>query len=131
MLDKYPEKVKLVVKHFPLSNHKFAKAAAAAALAADRQGKFWEFHDKLFENYRNLNNAKIQEIAGKLGLDMVQFNKDIKEPAIQNLIVRDMRDGQRIGVRGTPSVFINGKLVKNRSLQGIEQIIDKELRKGG
>ncbi len=130
MLEQYPEKVKLVFKNFPLANHKFARLAAAAALAADRQGKFWEFHEKLFENYKNLNNTKIHDIAKALGLNVARFDRDLKEPTIQNLIARDMRDGQRIGVRGAPAVFVNGKFLKNRSLVGFQKMIEKELKKG-
>ncbi|MBL7178295.1 MAG: thioredoxin domain-containing protein [Desulfobacteraceae bacterium] len=72
-------KPKLVFKNFPLSKHKFAMKAAAAALAANKQGKFWEFHDRLFKNYKNLNDTKIQEIAKELALDMERFNKDLKD----------------------------------------------------
>ena len=131
MLDKYPEKIKLVFRNFPLANHKFARTAAAAALAADRQGKFWEFHDRLFQNYNSLDHAKIQNIASVLGLDMTRFTRDMRDPAIQRLILRDMREGQKAGVRGTPTMFINGKLVKKRNLQDIQRMIDRELKKSG
>jgi len=130
VLDKNPDDVKLVFKNFPLAMHKSAKQAAAAALAANEQGKFWEFHETLFENYRTLNDAKIQEIAEGLGLDIEKFNKDTNSQAIQELIVRDMRNGQQAGVRGTPTIFVNGKLLKNRSLQGFQEMIDAELNKG-
>lgn len=129
MLDKYPDDVKLVVKHFPLSNHKFAKKAATASLAASAQGKFWEFHSKLFKNYKNINDTKIQNIAKELGLDMEKFNKDMQSPAIKNLIARDVNNGRQIGVRGTPTIFINGKILKNRSLSGFSQMIEAELSK--
>jgi protein-disulfide isomerase len=129
VLDKYPENVKLVVKHFPLANHKYAHKAATAALAANVQGKFWEFHNKLFNNYDVINDAKIQDIAKELGIDMEKFNKDMQSPAIKSLIARDMNNGRQIGIRGTPTVFINGKTLKNRSLQGIYQVIEAELKK--
>ena len=129
MLDKYPKDVKLVHKNFPLSKHKFAMKAAAAALAANTQGKFWEFHDRLFKNYKNLNDTKIQEIAKELALDMDRFNKDMKDPAIQKLIIRDVKDAQKAGVRGIPTVFIGGKLLKTRSLQGFQRMIEAELKK--
>ena len=129
MLDKYPDKVKLVVKNFPLNKHKFARKAANAALAANEQGKFREFHHRLFENYNALNDAKIQDIAKELDLDMEKFNKDTKSSAFQNLINRDVRNGIQIGVRGTPTVFINGKVLKNRNLSGFIEMIEMELRK--
>jgi len=131
VLDKYPEKVKLVFKNFPLSSHKFAKQAAAAALAAHAQGRFWEFHHKLFENHRSLSDAKILEIAKVLGLDMQRFNRDIRDPAVQRLIFRDVRDARQAGVRAAPTVFINGKLLKNRSLPGFQQMIEDELKRPG
>ena len=131
VLDKYPNNVKLVVKNFPLSSHKFARKAATAALAANVQGKFWEFHSQLFKNYKVINDAKIQEIAKNLGLDMEKFNKDLQSPTIKSLITRDVSNGRQIGVRGTPTIYINGKALKNRSLPGIYQVIEAELKKKG
>jgi protein-disulfide isomerase len=130
VLDRYPDTVKFVVKHFPLSSHKFARKAATAALAANNQGKFWEFHHKLFENYRALNDAKIEEIAKELELDMDKFATDMKSPGVVGMINRDVRDGRQIGVRGTPTVYVNGKLLRNRNIQGFMEMIDAELKKG-
>ena len=129
MLDKNPEKVNLVIKHFPLNSHKFARRAASIALAADRQGKFWECHDKIFKNYKSINEAKVQEIAKEIGLDLAKLNNDAKDPAIQKLISRDLVNGRQSGVRGTPAIFVNGKLLKNRSLAGFQQAIDAALKK--
>ena len=129
MLDKYPDKVNLVIKHFPLGSHKFARRAAAVALAADRQGKFWECHDKIFENYKIINEAKVQEIAGEIGLDLERLNKDSRDPAIDKLINRDVINGRQSGVRGTPAIFVNGKRLNNRSLAGFQQAIDAALKK--
>lgn len=131
VLDKYPDNVKLVIKHFPLANHKYAHKAATAALAANVQGKFWEFHSKLFKNYKVINDTKIQDIAKELGLDMEKFNKDKQLPAIKRLIDRDVSNGRQIGVRGTPTIFINGKSLRSRSLPGIYQVIEAELKKAG
>jgi len=131
VLDKYPNNVKLVVKNFPLSSHKFAQKAATAALAANIQGKFWEFHSQLFKNYNVINDAKIQEIAKNLSLDMEKFNKDMQSPTIKRLIARDVSNGRQIGVRGTPTIYINGKVLKNRSIPGIYQVIEAELKKKG
>ncbi len=129
MLDKYPKDVKLVTKHFPLANHKFARQAATAALAAGKQGKFWEFHDKIFENSKSLSDSKVQEIAKELKLDEAQFSKDLKDPAIQKLIGRDMNNGLQAGVRGTPTIFVNGKLLQKRNMQGFQEMIEAELQK--
>ncbi len=129
MLEKYPEDVKVVFKNFPLTMHKFAKPAAKGALAAHKQGKFWEYHHKIFQNYKALNDDKLREFAEELNLDMDKFNKDINDAEIENLINRDVMDGMRVGVRGTPTIFVNGKLLKNRSLQGFQIMIDAELKK--
>jgi protein-disulfide isomerase len=131
VLAKYPNDVKLVIKNFPLRNHKFAHKAATAALAANAQGKFWEFHSQLFKNYKVINDTKIQDIAKELGLNMEKFNKDMQSPAINSLITRDMNNGREVGVRGTPTIFINGKILRNINLPGIYQVIEAELKKVG
>jgi protein-disulfide isomerase len=128
VLEKNPESVKLVFKHFPLSTHKFSRQAAIAAVAAGRQGKFWEFHDLLFKDYNRLNEQKIIEIAQKLNLDMKRFDQDRKAPGIVALINRDLAEGNRVGVRGTPTVFINGRLLRNRNLAGFQDMIEEMLR---
>ena len=130
MLGQYPNDVKVVFKNFPLTRiHKFAMNASVAALAANQQGKFWEYHDELFKNYNQLNDEKFDEIAGSVGLDMEQFKKDMQNPALSAMVQRDLQDGVAAGVRGTPSIFVNGRLLQQRSLQGFQQIIDEELAK--
>ena len=129
VLEKNPDKVKLVFKNFPLRNHKFAMDAATAALAAEKQGKFWEFHDLLFKDYNRLNEQKVKEIAQKLKLDMERFEKDRKDPRIRALINRDVSEGNRAGVRGSPTIFVNGRLLRNRSPAGFQELIEKALKK--
>ena len=127
MLDKYPKQVKLVFKNFPLSSvHQFAYQAAVAALASNAQGKFWAFHNKLFENFRALNNAKIQEIATELKLDIGRFNKTMQDPSIKKLIDRDIKDGEQAGFTSIPAIFVNGKLTSQRAIEGV---IEAELKK--
>ena len=128
MLEKYPNDVKLVIKHFPLDNHDYARKAAIAALAAGKQGKFWEVHEKLFANQSDLNDTKVEAIAGELGLDMEKFKKDLQDPAIASVIDRDMNDGLKANVQGTPSIFINGKLLNQRNylLQAVEAALKKK-----
>lgn len=105
--------------------------AATAALAAGSEGKYWEFHDLLFKNYNKLNDQKIQEIALELGLDQAEFNEKMKDPRIRAAIRQDVQEGARAGVRGTPTIFINGKRLRDRSLRGFQAAIDKELQKLG
>ena len=129
MLEQYPGKVKLVFKNLPIRSHAYSVQSAMAALAAEKQGKFWEFHDLLYKNYSSLNKEKIQEIATTLELDLEQFNKDIKDRVLQAKINQDLRDGAKAGVRSTPTVFINGWQVQDRNLNGLKNRVDKELKK--
>ena len=129
VLETYPDKVKIVFKNFPLRNHKNALKAATAALAAGSQGKFWEFHDLLFKNYKSLNDKMINDIGVILKLNQTELDQKMKTPEIANQIRQDTADGQKAGVRGTPAVFINGKLLRDRSLNGFKAIIDEALKK--
>jgi protein-disulfide isomerase len=127
--DRYKDQLKIVVKHFPLKSHKFARKAAQASLAAHEQGRFWEFHTKLFENYQSINDDKIVQIAGELELDIDKFKNDMNSPKIQRIINRDIQNGRRIGVRGTPTIFINGKRTNLRNPAEFIKKIDSELKK--
>ncbi|MBW2581426.1 MAG: thioredoxin domain-containing protein [Deltaproteobacteria bacterium] len=127
MFESYHKEMKLVFKNFPLRNHKFAWPAAIAALAANKQGKFWELHDQLYENYNRLSDQKIREIAQQVGLDIEKFDKDMKDPELKAIVERDFQEGARAGVRGIPTIFVNGRQLKNRSFQGFQAAIEKEL----
>jgi protein-disulfide isomerase len=131
VFETYPKVVKLAIKNFPLPNHKFARQAAVAALAANRQGKFWEFHDELYKNYSRLNEEKIQEIAQQVGLDTAKLDQDMKAPEINAIVENDLREGKNAGVRGIPTIFINGRLLRDRSLAGFQAAIEKELAEEG
>jgi protein-disulfide isomerase len=129
LLKKYPAKVKLVFKNFPIRSHKYAVKAAVAALAAEPLGKFWEFHDMLFSSYNRLNDQKIQEIVDLLSLDEIKFKEQQKNPNITKRIRQDYEEGIRLGVRGTPTLFINGKKLRDRGMKSMEAAIEKELQK--
>ena len=129
MLDKYAKETKFVVKHFPLRSHRFARKASAAALAAKEQGKFWEFHEKLMENHRNLDENKIQDIATELHLDMERFTQDMNSAPVNDLIVRDLREGRALRIRGIPTVLVNGRIVAKPSPQNLEETITEALNK--
>ena len=131
LLEKYPTELRVVFKNFPIRSHKYAFTSAMAALAAGQQGKFWEFHDELFKNYNRLNDQKIQEIVKQLNLDQTKFNEDTKSPVEAARVRQDYEEGIRLGVRGTPTVFINGKqFKKKRSMKSMEAVIEKELKAG-
>jgi protein-disulfide isomerase len=129
VLEKYPQKARLVFKNFPIRSHKLAQPAATAALAAGKQGKFWKYHDRVFENYNKLSNELLDQFARDLGLDMNSFAKDRGSQEIASLINRDTREGSRIGVRGTPTIFINGKRLGQRSIEAFSAAIESELKR--
>jgi protein-disulfide isomerase len=129
VLEKNPSTVKIVHKNFPLRNHKYATTAAVAALAAGRQGKFWQFYDELYKIYNQINDQKILEIAQKLVLDLEQFEIDIKDPKLRQMIQQDYQEGVQSGVRGIPTIYINGKQMRGRSVNDFQVAIDKELAK--
>jgi len=127
VVEKYPGKVKLAFKNFPLSSHRNARNAALTALAANRQGKFWNVHDLLYENYNSLNPQKIDALAAQTGLDMEQLKKDRVDPQLNAQISKDIEEGTNVGVRGTPTIFVNGRLLQERSMAGFSQLIEEEL----
>jgi protein-disulfide isomerase len=129
LLEKYPDQVKLIFLSFPLRNHRFAKKAAIAAFAAKKQGKFWEYHDRLFANLDSINDQKFLEIAREVGLDMERFEKDINDLKIVARINQDIRLGAYLEVRATPTVFINGSVSKGRTLEALQADVEQELRK--
>ena len=128
VLETYPTHVKLVFKNYPLRNHNYAQKAAVAALAARKQEKFWEFHELLFENSAKLSDQKIKEISEWMDLDWEKFSNDMEDPEIIAMINRDKSEGNRARVRAVPTVFINGRRLKNLSLQGVGAIIENELQ---
>ena len=130
--NRFAKEVKLVIKHYPLTNiHKHAFSAAVASLAAHRQGKFWEFHKAVFKHYKDMNEAKIDEAATAVGLDMERFQKDRKDKALQDMVLADMNNGRQVGVKGTPTIFINGIQMRGRSENALVEQIQSELKKAG
>lgn len=127
VLDKYPNTVKIVYKHFPLASHKEAVPAALASMAAAEQGKFWEYHDELFRNQGFLGSAKYVEIAQNLGLDLKKFTLDVMRPSLRQKIEEDVADGKKAGVTGTPTIFVNGRRLEKRDIKSISILIDEEL----
>jgi protein-disulfide isomerase len=129
VLKTYPMDVRLVYKDFPLSFHKQAKNAARAAHAAGEQGKYWEMHDILFENYNKLADDKYGEFAAQLGLDVKKFAGDFKSGKYDSLIEEGMGMGPKLGIRGTPTLFINGKRMQGRSFDDFKRYIEQVLKK--
>ncbi len=134
---KYPDQVRVVYKHFPLGFHEAARPAAVASVAAQEQGKFWEYHDVVFEATakRQLSGSdeELVKYAQQAGLDVEQFKKDMADnkAAYEARIDGDYKEGQRVDVRGTPTLYINGKKVRNRSVAGMSEVIDQILKEQG
>ena len=129
VLDKYPDSVKVVFKHYPLAFHKQALPAAFASMAAGEQGKFWEYHDELFLHQSSLSTEKYTEIAQNMGLDLKAFSLDMMRPSIRKKIEQDMSDARSAGVTGTPAIFVNGRKVKKRDIGTFSKMIDSEIGK--
>jgi protein-disulfide isomerase len=127
VLDKYPGSVKVVFKHYPLAFHKQALPAAQASMAAAEQGKFWEYHDELFINQNSLGSEKYLEIAESLGLNIKKFSLDMMRPSLRQKIEQDVADAKKAGVTGTPTIFVNGRILKKRDFSAISKLIDDEL----
>lgn len=127
VLAAYPSDVRVVFKQFPLGMHPNARPAALASLAAGQQGKFWEMHDLLFQNSADLSRAKLEALALTLGLDVPAFVAAMDGPTLAQQVDSDLAQGRAANVRGTPSLFVNGWLATNRSLDGLRALIDREL----
>jgi protein-disulfide isomerase len=129
VLEKYQGKVRLVFKHYPLVElHPSAPSGHRAALAAHEQGKFWEMHDRIFANQRAMTRQDLLGHAGALGLDMTKFMADLDGPRLQAVLDRDLAEGRKVGVEGTPTFFINGTaVVGSQPLDAFVKVIDKAL----
>lgn len=111
LLKEYPQKIRLVYKHFPLGFHQFAQKAAEASECASEQDSFWEYHDKLFENQSDYSVENFKKWAGDLGLKTSQFNDCLDTDKYASKVQADAKEGQQVGVNGTPATFINGQLI--------------------
>lgn len=126
----HPKDVRVVYKNFPLSFHPQSRPAAAAAIAAGKQGKFFEFRYKVAPHYRELSDSLYLAVAKELGLNMERFKKDMAlTPEVSKILENDIDLGRRVGVEGTPTIFVNGRLAQERSLDYFEQLLKKS--KGG
>ena len=128
MLKKHGKDVNLVIKHYPLRTHKYARPASLAALAADKQGKYSEL-TRIFYQKKNLNDETVKQYAAEAGLDVKQFEKDKANPALQQIILQDVNAARQVKVRGVPALYINGRLVKNRSPNAMSLMIEEELKR--
>jgi protein-disulfide isomerase len=103
------EKVRFVYKFLPLAMHPHGEVAARAAIAAQMQGKFWEMHQKLFANGQHLEQSDLDAYAGAIGLDVGRFRADMESPAAKERVEADRKLAESLGVKGTPTLFIDGR----------------------
>jgi len=124
-------KVKLYFRNFPLSSlHENAEKAAEAALCANEQGKFWQYHDKLFANQTALAVTNLKQYAKDLGLNSQNFDSCLDSGKTAEQVKKDTNDGAAYGVQGTPSFFINGTLIVGaQPFSAFQQAIDAALKK--
>jgi protein-disulfide isomerase len=129
VLERYPDQVRLVHRHFPLDNiHPFARPASEAAMCAEEQGKFWEYHDGIFALQGKLGDGSLVEIASSIDLDADAFGLCIEERRYKDFVEADFKAGQEAGVTGTPSFFLNGiKLKGARNSDELSRYVDLEL----
>jgi predicted DsbA family dithiol-disulfide isomerase len=129
VLARYPETVRVIQRHFPLDSiHPFARPAAEAAMCAEEQGKFWEFHDAIFARQGRLAEGSFAEIGTELELDSEALSTCISERRYADFVQADFMAGQQAGVTGTPAFFINGIPLKGaRDADDLSQIVDSEL----
>jgi protein-disulfide isomerase len=132
VLKAYDGKVRLAFKNLPLPFHQEAKPAAAAALAAGEQGKFWEMHDAMFANQKGLNSVYYLAKAKELGLNIEKFKADMVSEKVTKQIEEDMELAKKHGISGTPGFFVNGVAVKGaQPFPAFKTIIDQWLEKKG
>lgn len=132
VMDAYPDKVRWVFKNFPLPIHPDAPLAHKAAIAAGEQGKYWEMHDLIFENQKSMKREHLLTFAQKLKLDLAKFTAALDAPSSPAIISRDMEEGKRIGINGTPTFLINGRgIVGAQPYAAFDQIIQEELARLG
>lgn len=129
VVKQYDGKVRLVFRQFPLDFHQQAAKAAEASLCAADQGKFWEYHDKLFASQQALQVADLKQYAGELSLDAAKFGECLDSGAKAAQVNADLEAGKKVGVNGTPAFFINGVMLSGaQPIEEFKSIIDEELK---
>ena len=130
VLETYPRQVRLCFKHFPLSLHTNSRLAAEAAMAAQKQGKFWPYNDKLWANADNLTPAVLEKIAKDVGLDVARWRGDMNSDEVKAAVAQDKSDGTTLGINSTPAIYINGRKYGGRhDMESISDWVDEELGK--
>ncbi len=130
VLATYGDRIRFVYRHYPVPGHAAAKPAAEASECAKEQGKFWPFHDRLFANPSKLSDADLKAHAAAVGVDISAFNACVDSHKYQSLVETDAKDGDAVGVNGTPAFFINGRMISGaQPFDVFKKLIDDELQR--
>jgi len=129
VLAEYGDRVRFVVRDFPLTMHADAQKAAEAAEAAREQGKYWDFTAILFRNQSSLKPEQLKQYAQVLGLDRAKFDAALDSGRLADKVARDVADGERIGVNGTPTFFVNGRRASDATYETLKAALDAALKK--
>jgi len=131
LLDRFPGRVRVVWRHFPLEEvHPHALGAALAAEAAAGQGKFWPMHDLLFDDQRHLDATHLRRQAEKLELDLRRYDADMGDTVYLQRVLEDIEGARTSGVRSTPTFFVDGEIHDvSFGLQGLLDTVDAALKK--
>jgi protein-disulfide isomerase len=128
VLSTYGDKIRFVYRNYPLPSHPNARPAAEAAQCANEQGKFWEYHDRLFADQTKLSDADLKASAAALGMDAPKFNTCLDSHKYKTRIDTDLQAGNEAGVNGTPAFFVNGRLLNGaQPYEEFKRVIDEEL----
>ncbi|HLD57771.1 MAG TPA: thioredoxin domain-containing protein [archaeon] len=128
LTEKYGNKVKIIFRNFPIPSHPLSREAAEASECADDQGKYWEYHDKMFENQKGMTIEKMKQLAVDVGIDGEEFNQCFDSGKFRDEVEKDRQDGLGAGIYGTPTFFINGMpIVGPAKIEEFTKIIDEEL----
>jgi protein-disulfide isomerase len=133
-MTEHPDAVYLELRYFPLNSHRHGLLAARYAECAARQGRFWPFHDSLIErqtNWKRLDNAgpAFEQIARDVGMDAVLLSQCLEDKSVMEIIGRDRKEGQDLGVKSTPTYYINGRIVLG--IKSLERELDKSVVEAG
>jgi protein-disulfide isomerase len=128
VIKEYGDKVRLVARDFPLDMHQNAEKAAEAAEAAREQGKYWEYTAVLFKNQEALEVPKLKTYATQIGLDRAKFDQALDSGKFYDKVQRDLREGEKLGVGATPTIFVNGKRLRDKTPESLKAAIDAALK---
>jgi protein-disulfide isomerase len=130
VLANYGDRIKFVYRHYPVQGHPNAKPAAEASECAKEQGKFWPFHDRLFANTSKLSDADLKDHAAAVGVNTAAFNACVDSHKYRSVVEADARDGDAVGVNGTPAFYINGRMISGaQPFEVFKKVIDDELQR--